>query len=136
RIVGDGLPSHVKTWLARQPGVVLSGWVANLEEVYARADAVVIPLRAGGGTRIKLLEALAHGVPVVSTTLGAEGIEVQSGTHAILANTPEEFAAGCLQLVQDAALRSHLAQNGKALVSTLYTEDVLTRRIGALGKRG
>ena len=135
-IVGDGLPSHIKTWLARQPGVVLSGWVANLEEVYARADAVVIPLRAGGGTRIKLLEALAHGVPVVSTTLGAEGIEVQSGTHAILANTPEEFAAGCLQLVQDAALRNHLAQNGKALVSTLYTEDVLTRRIGALGKRG
>lgn len=136
RIVGDGLPAHIKTWLARQPGVVLSGWVANLEEVYARADAVVIPLRAGGGTRIKLLEAMAYGVPVVSTTLGAEGIEVQSGTHAILADTPEAFAAGCLQLVQDATLRTHLAQNGKTLVNTLYTEDALTRRIGALGKRG
>ncbi len=136
RVVGDGLPSHITALLARQPGVVLSGWVANLEEVYARADVVVIPLRAGGGTRIKLLEALAHGVPVVSTTLGAEGIEVQSGTHAILADTPEAFAAGCLQLVQDAALRTHLAQNGKTLVNTLYTEDALTRRIGALGKRG
>lgn len=133
RIVGDGLPSHVKTWLARQPGIVLSGWVANLEEVYARADVVVIPLRAGGGTRIKLLEAMAHGVPVVSTSLGAEGIEVQSGTHAILADTPEEFAAGCLRLLEDAALRAHLAQSGKALVNAAYTEDALTRRIGALG---
>ncbi|HNJ41501.1 MAG TPA: glycosyltransferase [Acidobacteriota bacterium] len=132
-IVGDGLPSHIKTWLARQPGVVLSGWVANLEDVYARADAVVIPLRAGGGTRIKLLEAMAYGVPVVSTSLGAEGIEVQPGTHAILADTPEAFAASCLRLLEDTALRTHLAQSGKALVNALYTEDALIRQIGALG---
>jgi glycosyltransferase involved in cell wall biosynthesis len=107
--------------------------VADLEEAYARADVVVVPLRAGGGTRIKLLEAMAYGVPVISTTLGAEGIDIQSGTHAILVDNPFEFAASCLQLVQDAALRTRLAQNGKALVKAAYTEEALIRRIGALG---
>jgi glycosyltransferase involved in cell wall biosynthesis len=97
--------------------------VADLAPVYADADAVVVPLRAGGGTRIKILEAFVHRRPVVSTSLGAEGLEVEHHRHLLLADTPEDFAAQCARLAGDPALRESLTAGGFELASTRHTVE-------------
>jgi glycosyltransferase involved in cell wall biosynthesis len=85
-----------------------------------QAAVVVVPLRFGGGTRIKILEALAYRVPVVSTSVGAEGLEVESGKHLLLADSPSAFAQCCLRLLADPALREHLTAQGFELVRAKY----------------
>ena len=67
--------------------VEVTGYVEHIEDVLARADAVVVPLRAGGGTRIKILEAWAHRIPVVSTTIGAEGLDAENDVDLLLGST-------------------------------------------------
>lgn len=103
------LPSSTRTWLvgpcpadlqrrmSMAPGVTVTGRVDDLAPFYARAKRAVVPLRAGGGTRIKILEAVAHGVPVVSTRMGAEGLGFREGEHLLLADSPADFAAACGQ---------------------------------------
>lgn len=85
----------LKRHLERLWPVSITGRVDTVAPYYARARLAVAPLRAGGGTRIKILEAIAFGVPVVSTTLGAEGLPLRHPDHLLLADTPEEFAQAC-----------------------------------------
>lgn len=115
RIVGQGDEPRV-TALAAAPGVELVGQVPSVTPELARAAAAVVPLRFGGGTRIKILEALAHGVPVVSTTVGAEGLGVRHEEHALIADTPDDLAAACVRILRDPALGAQLAANGATLV--------------------
>jgi glycosyltransferase involved in cell wall biosynthesis len=77
----------------------------------------VVPLRFGGGTRIKILEALAHGVPVVSTSAGAEGLGLRHGEHALIADTADDLAAACVRLLLDREEGARLAAQGAALVA-------------------
>jgi glycosyltransferase involved in cell wall biosynthesis len=72
--------------------VTLTGQVPDITDELARADIVIIPLRYGSGTRVKILEAFAHRIPVVSTTMGAEGLEVEPGTHLLVADDPDAIA--------------------------------------------
>jgi glycosyltransferase involved in cell wall biosynthesis len=107
-VVGPGdVPPH------RQ--VRARGYVEELEAVWAEACALVVPLRAGGGTRLKVLEAMAHGLPVVSTALGVEGLPVEPGVHYLLAETGEQFAAACTRLREDISLREALSTAGREL---------------------
>ena len=99
---------------------------------YAKADAVVVPIRAGGGTRIKALEAFANRKPVVATSIGAEGLDVRAGEHVLIADTPEDFAAQCLRLMQDSAVRCDLAERAFALVSRSYGTEALRRHLDAI----
>lgn len=78
------------------PAVTVTGRVEDLAPYYARSRLAVVPVRAGGGTRIKILEAVAYGLPVVSTSLGAEGLPLRDGEHLLLADTPDAFARACL----------------------------------------
>jgi glycosyltransferase involved in cell wall biosynthesis len=114
-IVGGGAPAAVRA-LAEIPGVMVRGQVPDLEPFYAAADVAVAPLRAGGGTRIKILEAFAHGVPVVSTSTGAEGLDVASGRHLLLADDAGGFAAACGRLAREPGLAAGLAERARALV--------------------
>lgn len=98
-----GPPQHV--------GVTVHGAVPTLAPWYGRADIAVVPLRAGGGTRIKILEAFAHHVPVVSTDVGAAGLAVTRGEHLLLADNPASFVQACARLARDPALRAHLVAN-------------------------
>jgi glycosyltransferase involved in cell wall biosynthesis len=82
----------------RHSEVRLHDSVEDLAPLYAAADVVVVPLRAGGGTRIKILESFAHGVPVVTTSLGAEGIDAADGVHLLVADNAEAFARACLRI--------------------------------------
>jgi glycosyltransferase involved in cell wall biosynthesis len=80
----------------------------------------VVPLRAGGGTRLKILEAFAAGVPVVSTSLGAAGLDVVDGEHLLLAERPAELAECAVRLIEDDELADRLARQARGLVEERY----------------
>jgi glycosyltransferase involved in cell wall biosynthesis len=96
------------------------GYVDDPQPYWNRSQAFVVPLRAGGGMRVKILEAWARGVPVVATTVGAEGITYRAGENILIADTPQAFAEGVLAILKDAALAERLAIGGRAAVEQHY----------------
>jgi glycosyltransferase involved in cell wall biosynthesis len=118
RLVGSAAPAVEK--LASHERVVVTGRVPNIEDELERADLVAVPIRFGGGTRIKILEAFAHRIPVVSTSLGAYGLDVVDGRHLRLADTPEDFADACVSLLTDEGARKELADEAEALFLKSY----------------
>jgi glycosyltransferase involved in cell wall biosynthesis len=110
RVVGANPRPRVQD-LAREAGVEVLANVPDLAPYYADADAVIVPLRAGSGTRIKILEAFSFRKPVVSTTIGAEGLALTHARELLIADQPEEFASACVQLLEDPALCSALNQS-------------------------
>ncbi len=118
-IVGKG-PSAEILQMADDPGVTVTGYVPDILPYFGGADVYIVPLRVGGGTRLKVLEALATGLPMVSTRLGVEGIALQDGQHALLADTPAEFAQTAVRLLGDGALRQSLAQQARDLAVQRY----------------
>jgi glycosyltransferase involved in cell wall biosynthesis len=89
----------------------------------------VVPLLTGGGTRLKVLEALALGTPVVSTSKGIEGLDVTDGVHALVADGPDAFAAAVLRVLAEPPLAARLSDAGRALVTDSYTWDAIGRRL-------
>jgi glycosyltransferase involved in cell wall biosynthesis len=112
--------------------IAIPGEVESVSPWYAQADVAVVPLRAGGGTRIKILEAFAYGVPVVSTQLGAEGLNTVAGKHLLLADNAADFAAACLRVVADAGLADNLAANAEQLLRLNYTPDRVHAKMDAI----
>jgi glycosyltransferase involved in cell wall biosynthesis len=111
------------------PSVELTGFVPELGARYADATAVVVPLAAGGGTRLKLLEAFAHGVPVVASPVAAAGLEVSDGRHLLLAEDPDGAAAAIEAIVADPALAPRLTADARALVRDRYSTGVVIPQI-------
>ena len=99
--------------LAQHHAVTLATFVRG-------SQAFVVPLRAGGGMRVKILDAWAQGVPIVSTTIGAEGLTYRAGEDILIADTPEAFAQSVLAVLQDAGLARRLAAAGRATVEQRY----------------
>jgi glycosyltransferase involved in cell wall biosynthesis len=130
-VAGTGAGPAIEA-LATIPEVDLLGAVPDIAACYARADAVVVPLRAGGGTRIKVLEAIAFRRPVVATTIGAEGIEARHDRHLLIADDPLDFARQCARLLVSPDLRTRLADQAEALFRERYSLDALIRRVQAL----
>jgi glycosyltransferase involved in cell wall biosynthesis len=89
----------------------------------------VVPLRAGSGTRIKILESMAFGRPVVSTSLGCEGLAVTPGENILVADDPADFAAQTIRLLNDKELRHRLAVNGRQLIETTYDWQAVAQRL-------
>jgi glycosyltransferase involved in cell wall biosynthesis len=96
------------------PHVEILGEVRNLAPELEHADVAIVPLRIGGGTRLKIIEAFATGIPVVSTSVGAEGLGVEPGTHLLIGDTPESFATACCDIISDDQLRDGLVRSGHA----------------------
>jgi glycosyltransferase involved in cell wall biosynthesis len=115
-----GRPGTNVTQLHQPRAVTVVGAVPTMEEELARASVAVVPVRFGSGTRVKILESFAHRVPVVSTTLGAEGLDAEDGVHLLVADDPEEFAAATVGLLGDPALRVRLADAAEALYLERY----------------
>jgi len=109
--------------------VFVTGAVPDMTPYLNAAGIVVVPLRFGGGTRIKILEAFAHRKALVSTTTGCEGLPVEQGVHLHRADTPRDFAVKCLALMRDAAMRRALGKAGRELVESHYSEDVFQRTV-------
>jgi len=107
-IVGS-YPPHARA-LAAIPGVILHGFVADLRPVMETATLMVVPLRRGSGTRIKVLQAWSMGVPVVSTSMGCEGLGAADGENALIADRPDDLAEKCVQLIENPDLGAMLAR--------------------------
>ncbi len=90
---------------------------------------MVVPVRAGSGMRVRILEALARGIPIVTTTTGVEGIDAVDGKHLLVADTPTEFAAAVVRLLRDSTLREFLIQNGRRLAEEKYDWQVVLPRL-------
>jgi glycosyltransferase involved in cell wall biosynthesis len=106
--------------LARMAGVTLTGFVEDVRPYIAAAAVYVAPLLTGGGTRLKVLEAMAMGKAIVSTTLGCEGIAAISGREIVLADGPAEFAAQVLELLQARRRREDLGRAARAFVERRF----------------
>jgi len=126
RVVG-ALPKN--SWIKQLeciPEIKFSGWAEDLHHEYDTADIVIAPVRGGGGTRIKILEAFAHGVPVVSTSKGAEGLDVENGVHLCIEDDPRLFAEACIRLMTDRRLADEISRRALALASSKYSPEIIT----------
>ncbi len=115
-------------WLPKDANIHLSGYLEDVRPAVAGSWLAVAPLLDGSGTRLKILEAMALGTPVVATSKGAEGLEVTPGQDILIADRAEAFAGECLRVLEDAQLRGRLAQNGRRLVEQRYGWDAIGRR--------
>jgi glycosyltransferase involved in cell wall biosynthesis len=123
-IVGREPPPAVAR-LAREQGIEVTGWVESLERQLAAAQVSVAPLRSGGGTKLKVLEALGAGRPLVATPVAAAGIDVADGEHLLIRDDAAGFAGAVLELLRDPARRTALAVAGRERVAARYDWPVL-----------
>ena len=133
RLVGRG--ADLIAGHGSRDGVDVVGAVDDVGAELAEASVVVVPMRFGGGTRLKVLEALAHGIPVVSTPLGCEGTRTHDGVHLLVRERPEDFAAGVRDVVTDPELGSRLSAHGRALYEKHFRPQVAADAITALANR-
>lgn len=129
-IVGAA-PAPALRRLARRRGIRLHGYKPDLAPFYSRATLVVAPLRTGAGTRIKIIEAATHGVPVVATTIAAEGLPLRAGRHIWLADRPEDFALAIVEALRHPQRRGRLARAARAAVLHGNDRSRIVARIAA-----
>jgi glycosyltransferase involved in cell wall biosynthesis len=126
-IVGSEPVPEVQS-LARDPAVEVTGYVEDTVPYYQRACLSAVSLRAGSGTRLKILESMALGRSVVSTTLGCEGLAVTHGENILVADTQGDFAAQTIRLLNDEKLRRRLVVNGRRL-ETCYDWEIIGQQL-------
>jgi glycosyltransferase involved in cell wall biosynthesis len=131
RIAGSN-PSDDVLALGANPGVEVLGFVPDLAPLFNSHRVFVAPLRYGAGMKGKVGQSLAHGLPVVTTAVGAEGMNLQNGKHVLVAEQEEEFAAEVLRLLADDALWSRLSLEGRALVERTLSVDAVRERVAAV----
>ena len=115
-------------------GITVTGTVSDVRPYYRKALAAVVPLRVGGGSRLKILEAMAAGVPVVSTTIGAEGLRAIPGVHLVIADTPEQMFRSVMQLANSRNSWDALVKAGSELVRAGYDWCVVGSRLYEIHK--
>jgi sugar transferase (PEP-CTERM/EpsH1 system associated) len=111
-------------------GIAVTGTVPDVTPYVREAAVFLVPLRVGGGSRLKILEALAMGRAVVSTSVGAEGLDVEDGRHLVIADAPHDFARAVADLAGDPDRRRRLGEQGRRLVEERYGWDALAERFG------
>jgi|YNPNPStandDraft_1061719.scaffolds.fasta_scaffold12044_2 sugar transferase (PEP-CTERM/EpsH1 system associated) len=119
-IVGSDPPSRLARLSDLDPRIVVTGYVSDIRPFLARAKVFVVPLRMGSGTRLKILQAMAMGKAIVSTTIGCEGIAAKNGEHLLIADSPFEFAQAVIKLLKDETLRRKLGKQARLLAQREY----------------
>lgn len=109
--------------------VHVTGRVEDVRPYYEQSTVCVVPLRAGGGTRLKILEAIALGRPVVSTSIGCEGLNLLDNEHILIADDPVSFAQKTIRLLTDPSFRQHVVCNGRQIIETRYDWNVIAKRL-------
>jgi polysaccharide biosynthesis protein PslH len=118
-IVGGSPPPDIRAF-GEIPGVTVTGFVSDVRDYMVHAAALVVPLRSGGGTRLKILEGLSFGVPTISTSVGAEGLGLVDGEHILLGDDPRSFADAVISVLGDPDLRHRLRTAGRRFVEQHY----------------
>lgn len=126
--VGRATPEE-RERLGKQYGVNLTGYVQDIRPHFEQAACFVAPLRTGGGTRLKILDAWSHGLPVVATSIGCEGLNATDGVHLLVRNGADEFAVAVERLLGEEELRRTLAAAGRALVQQDYSWNVVGQQL-------
>ena len=126
RWIGNATREQQYRYAARY-GVELSGYVRDVRPSMREADCHIVPLRAGGGTRLKILNSWAMGKPVVSTSIGCEGLAAVDGQNILIRDDPEQFARAIVDVLQDPALRVRLSEHGRRTAEELYSWDIIGR---------
>lgn len=127
-LVGKNPTAEVKSY-ASQPGVEFAGEVPDVRPFYQKAWMQIVPLRIGGGTRLKIAEGLAMANPVISTTLGAQGLALNHQRHLLLADQPSDFANAILRYIEDSTLRHDHATAGRDQILATYTWQALGNQL-------
>lgn len=128
-IIGANPPQRLRELAAADSTITVHGFVDDIRPYFARATAAICPLRDGGGTRIKIFDALAQAKPTVSTSIGAEGIDVVPERDLLIADSPSAFIEQIGRLFTDAELRARLSSNARALAENVYSWDRITERL-------
>jgi glycosyltransferase involved in cell wall biosynthesis len=129
--VGAGPPRWLVEAGQHDDRIAVTGYVADERSYLARCAALILPLRAGAGTRLKALIAMASGLPIVSTRVGMEGLDAEPGEDYLIAEAATEWVAVLQRLLGDPALRARLAYNGRALVARRYDWSALRAEVSA-----
>ena len=119
-VIGARPPQQIIDWSGTESGIKVTGYVEDPTIYLEQAGVMVVPLRAGGGMRVKILNAMAQGIPIVTTSLGCEGIAVEHGKHIMIADTAEEFALATVNVIEDKDLACRLRENAIALAKSVY----------------
>lgn len=129
-VVGPRPPKDIVEFGIRNAeSVQVTGYVPDLQEYFERAALMVVPVRAGSGMRVRILEALARGIPVVTTTTGVEGIAAINGEHLLVADEPTAFADAVVRLLKNRKLGETLVQNGRQLAQERYDWQAVLPRL-------
>ncbi len=123
-------PPHKVADLAKEiDDVTVTGGVESVAPYYKDCDLVIAPIRFGAGTRIKILEAMSFQKPVVSTTIGAEGIDIEDGLNIMIGDSPESFASACVTLLENTSRRLAMGQQGRKCIEEKYSAEVVAGRL-------
>jgi glycosyltransferase involved in cell wall biosynthesis len=141
-IVGRSPGSGILEMARADSRILVSGTVPDIRPYFWGSSVSIVPLRIGGGTRLKIYEAMAAQAPIVSTSIGAEGLPVIHGRNLFLADTPEAFAQHCVELLDSETARREMAQNAYEMVSSRFSwenaarifEGILRDETPALGR--
>ncbi len=128
-IAGRSPARRIRRWTSSLENVVLEVDPVSLREIYAGSDAVIVPLRHGGGSRLKILEALAVGAPVIATDKAIEGLDLVEGRHWLKAETPKDYVKAVRRLEQEAGIRETLVRESRAFVAEDYTLEALRKTL-------
>jgi glycosyltransferase involved in cell wall biosynthesis len=119
-VVGQHTPKNIVNLAKSNPNIICTGYVKDVRDYLYKCTTYICPVRISGGTRLKILEAMAAGIPVVSTAIGAEGLNVTADENILIADSPEEFAEATLKLLRNHELRERIAHNARILVEENY----------------
>ena len=134
-LVGRNPPEALRRRVDATPGVELHANVPDVRPYLARSAVMVVPLRIGGGSRLKILEAFAAGLPVIATRVGAEGLEVQDGTHLTLVEGLEEMATAVVEFLRNPAPAWAVVNRARRLVEDQYDWEILANRLERIWSR-
>jgi sugar transferase (PEP-CTERM/EpsH1 system associated) len=126
-VVGRKPSRRLQDLASRVPNIRLTGWVEDVRPYLAQGEVFIVPLRIGGGTRLKIFEAMSMAKAVVSTSIGAEGLAVKNGEHLLLADDPASFAENTVRLLGNASRRTQIGQAARHLVQENYSWATVSR---------
>jgi sugar transferase (PEP-CTERM/EpsH1 system associated) len=134
-IIGNNPPAKLAEIAGKDGNIELLGYVDDVRPFFADAMISVCPIMDGGGTRIKILDALAMGMPIVSTSIGCEGINITPGADVLIADTPEEFAAKIDSIIKDANKRHSMSKNARKTAEENYSWKAISEKLDRIYSR-
>jgi glycosyltransferase involved in cell wall biosynthesis len=128
-IIAGSFPDRIPSYRAGTQGIKFAGFVKELDDLYRQSRVVCAPILSGGGTRVKIIEAAAYGKPIVSTRIGAEGIELQDGIEILLRDDSKSFAEACIRLLNDHTLSKRMGVAARSMAIKKYNQIKIKQMI-------